>query len=175
MAKPHVFTRQEIVTLLRSSPQAVARGIMALYERQLEDERSAGTARARNRSGFSISTAPDGTRIAQQLMRGQALSASDLQIAQGITEYHAGQLARIATELEAVRVKARETERREMHRSMYSDLVQDVERVLGRPVDRTKFNQTVTARARRNGDTSPEGMIGAGQEILEELQDKMGR
>jgi hypothetical protein len=175
MAAPHIFTRQEIVTLLRGDPRAVERGILALYERQLEDERSASTARARNRSGFSIATAPDGTRLAQQLLAGQRLAGRDLSRAFEIASYHAGQLARIATELDAVRTKAREEERKQMYRRLYDDLVRDVERVLGRPVKRPKFNEVVVQRARRNGDTSPEGMIGAGQEILEELQDKHRR
>lgn len=169
MAAPRIFTRQEIIALLRSSPHAVERGILALYERQLEDERAAGTARERNRSGFSLATAPDGTRLARQLLAGGHLSGPDLARGLEITEFHAGQLARIATEMDAVRVKAREAERREMHRSLYNDLVRDVERAMGRQIDRRRFNEVVRRRAQANGDTSPEGMIGAGQEVLEDI------
>jgi len=169
MAAPHIFTRQEIVTLLRGDPRAVERGILALYERQLEDERSASTARARNRSGFSLATAPHGTMLAQELLAGRHLNGPALKRALEITEFHAGQLARIATEMDANRVKAREDERKEMHRRLYNDLVRDVERAVGRQIDRTRFNEVVRRRAQANGDTSPEGMIGAGQEVLEDI------
>ena len=175
MAEPRIFTRQEIIGVLQGNPRAVERGILALYERQLEDEQSAGTTQARNSSGFSISTAPDGTRFARQLLAGNQLAGRDLSRAFEITSFHAGQLARIATELDAVRTRARAEERIKMYRHLYDDLVLEVGRILGRPVKRPEFTEVVKQRARRNGDTSPEGMIGAGQEIFEEMQDKHRR
>jgi hypothetical protein len=165
------YTKDDILALVRSNPSAVQRGILALYERQGEDERAFGIAKQRNRAGFSQGTAPVGTKLARALLAGRRLSDDQLAAAQSIVEFHAGQLARIANEQVAMRhPDAGDSARLKQQRKMYDDVVRDIEKVLGRPVIRSKFNETVKRRAAALGSTTPEGMIGAAQEILEDLQ-----
>jgi hypothetical protein len=92
-------------------------------------------------------------------------------VAQSIVEFHAGQLARIANDQVAARhPDAGDSSRLKHQRKMYDDVVRDIEKLLGRPVIRDKFNETVKRRAAALGDSTPEGMIGVAQEILEDLQ-----
>jgi len=170
MAAEKQFTKKDILALVRDNPSAVQRGILALYERQGEDERAYGSANKRNSAGFSQGTAPEGTRLAKALLAGRRLTDHQLRAAQDIVEFHAGQLARIANEQAASTYPGGETARLADQRKMYDDVVHDIEKLLGRRVDRKKFNYTVKNRAEGRGDTSPEGMIGAAQEILEDMQ-----
>ena len=170
MAASNKFTKDHILALLNGNPDAVKRAILALHERQTEDERSSGSAKRRNSAGFSQTTAPDGTRLAMMILARQPLNSAAFQRALQIARFHAGQLARIANELEAQRGAAAYEEDLKAKRRMYDDIVRDIEQLLGRPVDRNRFNETVKRRAAGLGDTSPEGMIGAAQEILEDMQ-----
>lgn len=171
MPAPRKFTKEDILQLLDENVNAVKRAIVALYERQMEDERASRTARARNNAGFSQSTAPAGTGLARAILAGHPLNENQLNTARSIARHHANQLARIANEQAALREKqAADAQRLQHQRRMYDDVVHDIEEVLGRPVIREKFNAEVKRRAARLGDTSPEGMIGAAQEILEDMQ-----
>lgn len=166
------FTKEDILRLLESNPDAVKRAIVALYERQQEDERRSRTARVRNNAGFSQSTAPAGTGLARAILARRQLSADQMGVATRIAQHHANQLARIANEQAEARAKEAELQ---SHRGMYSDVVREIEQLLGRPVNREKFNAEVTRRAAALGDTSPRGMIGAAQEILEDMQARSGK
>jgi len=174
MAASNKFTKDHILALLNGNPDAVKRAILALHERQTEDERSSGSAKRRNSAGFSQTTAPDGTRLAMMILARQPLDSAAFQRALQIARFHAGQLARIANELEAQRGAQRDASAHEedlrAKRRMYDGIVRDIEQLLGRPVDRNRFNETVKRRAAVLGDKSPEGMIGAAQEILEDMQ-----
>ena len=171
MATAKQYTKDDILELVRSNPSAVQRGILALYERQGEDERAFGIAKERNRAGFSQRTAPGGTKLALALLAGRRLSEDQLGMAQSIVEFHAGQLARIANDQVAARhPDAADSSRLKHQRKMYDDVVRDIEKLLGRPVKRDEFNDMVKRRAAALGSSTPEGMIGAAQEILEDLQ-----
>ena len=171
MATAKQYTKDDILALVRSNPSAVQRGILALYERQGEDERAFGIAKQRNRAGFSQGTAPMGSKIARSLLAGHRLDEDQLRVAQSIVEFHAGQLARIANDQVAARhPDAGDSSRLKHQRKMYDDVVRDIEKLLGRPVIRDKFNETVKRRAAALGDSTPEGVIGVAQEILEDLQ-----
>ena len=171
MATAKQYTKDDILELVRSNPSAVQRGILALYERQGEDERTFGIAKQRNSAGFSQGTAPGGTKLARALLAGRRLSEDQLRVAQSIVEFHARQLARIANDQVAARhPDPADSSRLEHQRKMYDDVVRDIEKLLGRPVKRDKFNETVKRRAAALGSSTPEGMIGAAQEILEDLQ-----
>ena len=73
MATAKQYTKDDILELVRSNPSAVQRGILALYERQGEDERTFGIAKQRNSAGFSQGTAPGGTKLARALLAGGAV------------------------------------------------------------------------------------------------------
>jgi hypothetical protein len=112
-----------------------------------------------------------GSKIARSLLAGHRLDEDQLRVAQSIVEFHAGQLARIANDQVAARhPDAGDSSRLKHQRKMYDDVVRDIEKLLGRPVIRDKFNETVKRRAAALGDSTPEGMIGVAQEILEDLQ-----
>jgi hypothetical protein len=173
MAAPRKFTKEDILLLLEQNPDAVKRAIVALYERQVEDERSSRTARVKNNAGFSQATAPAGTGLARAILARQQLNENQMRTALSIARHHANQLARIANEQAARREKeAADAQRLQHQRGMYDDVVSDIEQILGRPVNREKFNAEVKRRAARLGDSSPEGLIGAAQEILEDMQER---
>jgi hypothetical protein len=91
-----VWTREDIKALLRRSPGAVERAMVALWEQQLESERANSTASTRNGRGFSKVTAQRGTYYANWVRSGRRLTGKHLVSAQKIAIYHAGQLAGLA-------------------------------------------------------------------------------
>lgn len=91
-----VWTREDITTLLNTSDRAVERAMVALWERQEEDERADGNTRHHNGRGFAHSTVRSGTYFANWVRSGRRLTGRHLAKARRIALYHAGQLTAMA-------------------------------------------------------------------------------
>jgi hypothetical protein len=91
-----VWTREEITTMLNTSDRAVERAMVALWERQEEDERTDGNTRHRNGCGFAHSTVGSGTYFANWVRSGRRLTGHHLAKARRIAHFHAGQLTAMA-------------------------------------------------------------------------------
>lgn len=90
------WTRDEIENLLRTNDHAVERGIVAIFDRQTQDEKSESTVNHHNRRGFSSSNAKSGTYFARWVIGGRTLTGKHLEKARRITLFHAAQLTNIA-------------------------------------------------------------------------------
>ena len=93
-----MWTREKIVELLNANPKAVERGIVRLYERQTEDEQSAGRTSHSNGRGFNATDARPGTYMAKWIQSGKRLDGRWLDRAREMTVRYAGQLAEIAND-----------------------------------------------------------------------------
>lgn len=94
MAK--TWTRSEIETLINNNSLAVERGIVAIWKRQTETERSAETVILDNGKGFATWSARSGTYFADWINSGRHLSGKHLVKARKICMFHAGQITNIA-------------------------------------------------------------------------------
>ena len=90
------WTREEIVTLIKSNNRAVERAMVAIWRRQTEDERHTETTQHHNGIGFSGWTARNGSYYARWVIGGGRLTGKHLVRARRIALHHAGQLTRIA-------------------------------------------------------------------------------
>lgn len=98
------WTKEEIKDLLKTNDKAVERALLALLERQTEDERNTESTRHTNNRGFTQADARIFTSMAKQVKRGYSLSAKQLGfLRNGKSERYpsrigkyAGQLAEIA-------------------------------------------------------------------------------
>tara|TARA_R110000751_G_scaffold71196_5_gene143986 strand:- start:1232 stop:1552 length:321 start_codon:yes stop_codon:yes gene_type:complete len=79
-----------------AEPIWMARGILAIYDRQTADEQSNETTRYHNGVGFGAMDANILSSLAKQLKRGRALSPKQTQIANKNMPKYCKQLARIA-------------------------------------------------------------------------------
>lgn len=92
------WTVESIVTLLQSNDRAVERGILAIYNRQTQDEKSTDTTRHTNNVGFSGADASRGSYYARWIMSGRHLTGEHLSKARAIALKYRGQLLQIATQ-----------------------------------------------------------------------------
>jgi hypothetical protein len=90
------WTREDIATLLTTNDRAVERAMVAIWERQTQDEQSTETTRHSNGVGFSGWTARSGTYYARWVQGGRGLTGKHLDKARRIALHHAGQLTAIA-------------------------------------------------------------------------------
>lgn len=87
--------------LLTCSPnrdRAVMKAIIAIYNRQTEDEKKAEDTKHHNGVGFSSADARLGTYYARHLLGGKALTGKHLERARTMAMKYRGQLVDIATE-----------------------------------------------------------------------------
>ena len=98
MAK--TWTREEIETLVNTNDRAVERAMVAIWKRQTADEQSSDTTRHSNGIGFSGWTAKRGSYYAKWVLGGGRLTGKHLAQARRIALHHAGQLLRIANEVD---------------------------------------------------------------------------
>lgn len=96
MADKKKWTRSEIETLLSTNPRAVERGLVAIWNRQTQDEKSASDVKHHNGIGFAASTARRGSYLAKWVSSGRTLTGKHLENGRKITMLHAGQLTCIA-------------------------------------------------------------------------------
>lgn len=90
---PNGFTRSDINALLNKEPKAVERGIVALYERQTQDEQAQSCTKHKNFRGFSAANASYGTYCAEWVKKGKPLTGKHLVRCRAICKYHGRQLA----------------------------------------------------------------------------------
>lgn len=96
MEAQKVWTEETITALLNSNDRAVEKAILAIYNRQTEDEKSAQTTRHSNNVGFSGADASTGTYYAQWIKRGNHLTGKHLDRARKMAVKYRKQLLTIA-------------------------------------------------------------------------------
>jgi len=84
--------RDAFTQLLYRSPEAVARALVILHERQTPDERASGDTRHRNAQGFNATDAGFGSSLARQVAGGRTLTRHQLVAARQMLGKYAGQL-----------------------------------------------------------------------------------
>jgi hypothetical protein len=94
-----IWTRGEIENMINTSDLAVERGIVAIWQRQTQYERDAGSVVKDNGMGFAAWGARSGSYYANWINSGKHLSGKHLVKARKIAFYHAGQLTNIANGL----------------------------------------------------------------------------
>jgi hypothetical protein len=91
-------TVDSIRTLIETNDRAVERAIIALYERQTQDEKAVGDTRHHNKIGFNGADAKFLSYAARLILSGHKLYPSKLQEARRRLGKYSGQLLRIAEE-----------------------------------------------------------------------------
>lgn len=94
---------ERVRELLKTSDNAVMRGVVAIYKRQTEEEQSYESTREENGIGFSAFDANFLSSIAKQLIAGYQLSPKQLAISRNKILRYSRQLADIAAEREQQR------------------------------------------------------------------------
>jgi len=90
------WTKEEIKTLLEQNDRAVERGLVAIYNRQTEDEQFAQTTSHHNGRGFNGIDASFGSKLAEVVLKGWHLSPKQVACARRILRKYAGQLLAVA-------------------------------------------------------------------------------
>jgi hypothetical protein len=93
------WTRPEIEAMVRSNPRAVERAMMALLDRQTQDEQKTGSVNHHNHMGFAACNSKSGTYFAKWVQSGRQLNGKHLEKARKIALFHAGQLTDIANKI----------------------------------------------------------------------------
>lgn len=93
-----IWTREDIVELLRNNDRAVEKAMVAIWSYQTNAEQAQGTTLLNNGVGFCGWSAKSGTYYARWVNSGRNLTGRHLDKARKIAIHHAGQLARIANE-----------------------------------------------------------------------------
>ena len=114
------WTTEAITELLRSNNRAVERAIVAIFNRQTNDEKSIEATRHSNSVGFSASDARRGTYYAKWILSGKHLSGPHLDKARGIAIKYRGQLADIAASKSSGASKAPKASEATEYRSEHS-------------------------------------------------------
>src|SRR5271156_4475383 len=90
------FGKLAIIALLNRNALAVEAAMVALYQRQTEDERSDKVTRHSNGRGFNYHHAERGTYYAKWVLGGRHLTGSHLSAARSMAIFYARQLGEIA-------------------------------------------------------------------------------
>lgn len=90
------WTEKEIVALLERSDAAVARGLVAIYNRQTGTEQIGQRTIHRNNIGFSASDAAKGSRFAKYVLAGYRIEAARIGQARALALKYRRQLLAIA-------------------------------------------------------------------------------
>jgi hypothetical protein len=92
------WTEESITALLVNNDRAVERAILAIYDRQTADEKSAQTTRHSNRMGFSWASAQLGSYYAKWIKSGRKLTGTHLDRARKMAIKYRRQLCAIAAD-----------------------------------------------------------------------------
>lgn len=93
-----VWDTSNVRRLLLQNDKAVERAIVAIYEKQTEDEQRAGETKHHNNVGFNGSDARRGSYYARWIMSGRSLTGAHLERARKMCLKYAGQLVKIIAE-----------------------------------------------------------------------------
>lgn len=96
------YTKEDIATKLASDPKWLKAGIIAIYNRQTEDEKSSESTNKDNAKGFTGCDARFGSSLAKKLLAGYALSPKQEEAAKKMMKKYAGQLLKVAKEKAAL-------------------------------------------------------------------------
>jgi type VI protein secretion system component Hcp len=91
-----VWTKEEIISLLKRNNEAVERGIVAIYMGQTLDEQKDSQTRYRNNVGFNKIHDKTGTYLAKYILSGRKLSGKYIDKGREIAIFYAKQLTVIA-------------------------------------------------------------------------------
>ncbi len=91
-----VYTEESIKELINKSNLAVERGILAIFNRQTEDEKQIEDTRYYNRIGFSGAHVKIGTYMAKWILSGKHLNGPWIEKGRKMIQHYAKQLAEIA-------------------------------------------------------------------------------
>lgn len=91
-----MWTKERIAHLLRTSDRAVERAMVAIYDRQTQDEKQVSDTRHTNRRGFTAAHAKRGSYFARWVLGGRRLSGHHLDRARQIALHYTAQLAEVA-------------------------------------------------------------------------------
>ena len=92
-----VWTKDQIVALLQNDAKAVQRGIVAIYQRQMDDEKSNERTYHQNGVGFNSSDAAFLSSLAVRL-KSRGLTPKQFECGKKAIMKYAGQLTKIANE-----------------------------------------------------------------------------
>ena len=96
------WNKESIQALLAQNDKAVARAVVAIYNRQTEDEKASAVTVKDNGVGFSGIDARRGTYYAEYVMKTGRLSGRHLELARKMVSKYWRQLAEIANAKEAL-------------------------------------------------------------------------
>lgn len=101
------WTKEAVVGLLEKNNAAVNRAVLAIYEGQTFDEKSAEYTKYSNGVGFNAFDAKRGTYYAEYIERNGSLTGRHLEVARKMMKKYAGQLSSIANnKAQAIELKA---------------------------------------------------------------------
>jgi hypothetical protein len=87
-----MWTKESIIQLLDRSDKAVERAIVAIYNRQTEDEQNSSSTTHRNGRGFNGFHARSGTYYAKWILSGRHLTGTYLIKARAMSKHYVAQL-----------------------------------------------------------------------------------
>ena len=90
------WTREDILMKITASDKWLCRGILAIYNRQSETEKSQGATIHANGVGFNAFDADFLGSLAQKIQQGKSLTRKQLQAARSAMSKYCGQLAILA-------------------------------------------------------------------------------
>lgn len=93
-----VWTKEEITNNIDTNDKWLYRGILALYDKQTEDEKQESTTRYANKKGFDAVNAKFFSSLSEQLLRNPARGLSERQkaVARRLIKKYCTQLTMIA-------------------------------------------------------------------------------
>ena len=100
------MTKGSIIALLARNPLAVEAAMVALYQRQTEDERSGNVTRHSNGRGFNYHHAERGSYYARWVLSGKHLTGNHLSAARAMATFYARQLGEIAESKKQAKLQA---------------------------------------------------------------------
>jgi hypothetical protein len=90
------WNKDTILALLNESDKAVCRAVLAIYEKQTENEQATDSTAEQNGVGFNGADAGFGSSLAKQYAERGSLSPRQIACARKMMRKYAGQLAEIA-------------------------------------------------------------------------------
>jgi hypothetical protein len=100
------MTKASIIALLARNDRAVEAAMVALYQRQTEDEQHTSSTTHSNGRGFNYQHAQRGTYYAKWVLSGRHLTGNHLTAAREMATYYARQLGGIADSKKQAKARA---------------------------------------------------------------------
>lgn len=92
-----MWTKESIINLIDTNDRAVERAIIAIYDRQTQDEKATSDTHHTNHRGFRSNHASKGSYYARWILSGRHLTGHHLENARKIARHYHRQLLEIAT------------------------------------------------------------------------------